>query len=92
MAKFRVNNTFFLKSRNYFVLAGDIVDGAIGRGMLFNYKGNVNLKLLIHDVNFIDGYEYGKPKSEVALCIKYDEKQLSLFESINIRGIYSILK
>lgn len=83
-AKFRVSSTFALRSRQLFVLAGEIVDGELRAGMVAEIRCNPSFAIdaPIHGVEFLDG---PGDRSEVGLTVCYaDEEELATWEALNI--------
>ena len=77
MAKFKISDIFFLKSKNSLFIIGEIVDGRIKIGMSFNLEEK---QFLITGIEFWDRILNKKMVSKVALSVIPDEK--SFFENI----------
>jgi len=85
MSKFRVNDTFVLKGRRLFVLAGSVVEGQIRAGMIVKVPLNSSLSISgqIHSIEFArrtDGRE------DVCLCIACEGSgELDVWNGLNIQ-------
>ncbi|MBE9558064.1 MAG: hypothetical protein IMF08_14495 [Proteobacteria bacterium] len=83
MAKFHVTTTFWIESKQWFVLAGSIVEGVIRPGMMVNIplNGSVSLSEPVDSIEFArrEGGE------DVCLCLVYDDPEvLSVWQAMDI--------
>ena len=71
-ARFRVSRTFLISQQQLFVLAGDIVEGAVSPGMQFEIPVGAapSLVFRVHSVEFVDRMR--PSESKVALTVKCD--------------------
>ncbi len=87
-ASFEVAKTFAPPSRNWFVLAGEIVEGFVDQGMtiLAAEPEGGEARLAISNVEFLS-YGERQPSAETALVIQYGcEKELERLESLALGG------
>ena len=85
-ARFRAEDTFVIHSRRYFVIAGEIVEGAVRAGMLLSVplNGSVAMTAPVHAVELVDGP--GR-KSRVGLVIACeDDFEVELWQALGIGG------
>lgn len=80
-ARFKVETTFTINSRSFYVLVGNILDGVIQKGMkaLLPLNNRTSMHMTIDAVEFID------PGGKVGLCISYsNDDELGLLDALNI--------
>lgn len=84
MAKFLVKDTFELSERQFFVLAGSVVEGEISKGMLIRIPLNTKLEV----TERIDAVEWltGRDGVSTALCMKADHEVVEFWRGLNIKG------
>ncbi len=70
MAKFKVSETFNIRSKNYFVIVGDIISGTISSGMFLHCN---NKTYFIISVDFVQKRINGIDDSKVAICLELNE-------------------
>jgi hypothetical protein len=87
MAKFKVNNTFYLKAKKYFIISGEIISGNISNDMFFavKYYGR-NIKFPIHEINYLQSRSNDQIKDEVALCILVDNETIVNLLKKNVKN------
>jgi hypothetical protein len=82
-AQFHANASFTIASRRMFVISGDIVSGAVKKGMTMNIRVNSGfaLSLPIESVEFVDK----KDRREIGLTtICRDADELEFLQSLKI--------
>ena len=81
-ARFRALGTFELKSRNLFVIFGDVREGVVRAGMVVNIRLNSELSIAepIHSVEYLGG----AAESHVALTLRLDQEERELMQMLNI--------
>ncbi|MCP3976555.1 MAG: hypothetical protein GY720_18870 [bacterium] len=82
-ATFHVRQCFGLESRNFFVMAGDIVEGRIASGMEVAIPLNsaVSVTVVITGVEFIDAPD----RHEVGLTVKCETREeVELLLALNV--------
>lgn len=85
-AAFKIEGTFVLPSRSFFVLAGEIVSGRIQIGMVAEIRINPSLAIDLVIVG-VEAIDHAGGKSQVGLCIRYDDdEERELLEGLNIGG------
>jgi len=70
MNRFRIKDTFELRSRNFFVLVGDISEGVIAVGMDVLIDRSHERTLKVMAVEFID--HISKKRADVGLCLSIE--------------------
>jgi hypothetical protein len=83
-ARFLVQGVFHLKSRELFVVYGDVLEGEVRPGMeiVLPLNSQLSLELSIEGVEFVDGTPTG---FHIGLAIKLDEDlDLSLLQGLNL--------
>jgi hypothetical protein len=84
-ALFNAKASFAIPSRRMFVISGDIVSGAVKKGMTMKVRMNSSLALTLT----IEGVEFVTKKegSEVGLTVLYHgADELSMLQGLNIGG------
>jgi len=82
MSKFFVKRTFEIPDRRIFVLAGEITEGEIARGMFVNIPLNSELKVRYR----IECIEFARSEKteDVCLCLPTEEGEAEIFRALNI--------
>ncbi len=89
MTKFKVKDTFYITTKQYFVVAGEVLSGEVERGRKLTYKfrsGRV-VEFPIQEVNFLDRFRPSGDSSYVALCFKCTRTEFEgIFKKLPWRG------
>jgi len=72
MNQFLIQHTFVFKPRNYFVVAGIILNGRVAKGMVYSPTVNKNLKIISVEI-----ITYELSHSAIALLFANEETDLS---------------
>jgi hypothetical protein len=86
MPTFEVRESFALESRNWFVLAGQILEGEIRAGMVVLVP-MTSLPSLSWPIRAIEFLLRSDGREDVCLCLRYDdERELSRLSGWQLRG------
>ena len=88
MAIFKIAETCSLSSLQWFVLAGEIIEGTVKKGMKITLIDQ-NQQEWVYAVSSIEFLTYSerRPSAEVAIVIKYSsEVELKTLSSFDLKG------
>lgn len=84
MARFHVNESFAIESRSLFVLAGNVVEGAVLPGMviLVPLNSQLSLSAAVHSIEIANGSDGREGLRLCILCA--DSEELTLWSGLGI--------
>ena len=86
-AKFLAVGSFLLRSRNLFVIVGDVVEGEVREGMqlVLPLNGSVSVTGVVNSVEFVDILH--EKRTYIGLAIAYEDPQeLGFWQAMAISG------